>query len=519
MIGALPGISQTPDNSDDRPSQYDVVPYPSHAYPETHPDRLKVMAVLFGLDPPPVETSRILEIGCGDGSNIIPIAFSLPQAHCVGIDFACKPIEASQSLVRRTGIENVKCEVMDVRDITKAFGTFDYVLAHGFFSWVPAPVQEKVLTICRDNLAPTGVALISYNTYPAGHIREASRELMLFHLQQNRDTNTLVSCGMDFLQDLQQMINGNDLWKALIRAEVERLTKRHTNTVFHDEFSPIYSPVYFKDFVSAAERLGLQFLSEALLEDMINPHITPEVERRLNELANGDLITYYQYLDFVLFRGFRRTLLCHRDIQLKRDALHQGLQRLWIASPLVRSPGALDGGCEFRNQRGTGTYTTKSPIMLSVLDHLEAIWPNAERFDLLLKQISAPLSPELKRQAIDNLAPNLLMLAAGALIDIRSYPIPLPDRVPGHPTATPLERVQAQEGTMITTLLHTQVRITDDHVRFLLLLLDGSRDREALIEAFVSHYPNITRQVSERQIDSVLHSFYKLGILTASTSQ
>jgi tRNA G46 methylase TrmB len=109
MIGALPGISQTPDNSDDRSSQYDVVPYPSHAYPETHPDRLKVMAVLFGLDPPPVETSRILEIGCGDGSNIIPIAFSLPQADCVGIDFACKPIEASQSLIRRTGIENHSC--------------------------------------------------------------------------------------------------------------------------------------------------------------------------------------------------------------------------------------------------------------------------------------------------------------------------------------------------------------------------------------------------------------------------
>ena len=519
MIGAPAGISQTPDNSDDRSSRYDLVPYPSRAYPETHPDRLRVMAMLFGLDPPPVETSRILEIGCGDGSNIIPIAFSLPQADCVGIDFACKPVEASQSLIRRTGIENVKCEVMDVRDITTAFGTFDYIVAHGFFSWVPAPVKEKLLTICHDNLAPTGVAFVSYNTYPAGHIREASRELMLFHLQQNRGTTTLVSRGMAFLQDLQRMINGNDLWQATIREEVERLTKRHTNTVFHDEFSPIYSPVYFKDFVSAAERLGLQFLSEALLEDMINPHITPEVEQRLNELANGDLISYYQYVDFVLFRGFRRTLLCHRDIELKRDALSQGLQRLWIASPLVRSLGALDGGYEFRSRCGTGTYTTKNPIMLSVLDHLEAIWPNAERFDFLLKRISEPLPPELKRQAIDNLAPNLLMLAAGTLIDIRSYPIPLPDRVPSHPTATPLERIQAQEGTMITTLLHTQVQITDDHVRFLLLLLDGNRDREALIEAFVSHYPHLTRQVSEQQIDTVLHSFYKLGILTTSKYQ
>jgi len=204
MIDSPAGISQRPDNSDDRSSQYDLVLYPSRAYPETHPDRLRVMAMLFGLDPPPVETSRILEIGCGDGSNIIPIAFSLPQADCVGIDFACKPVEASQSLIRRTGIENVKCEVMDVRDITTAFGTFDYIVAHGFFSWVPAPVKEKLLTICHDNLAPTGVAFVSYNTYPAGHIREASRELMLFHLQQNRDTTTLVSRGMAFLPPLSK---------------------------------------------------------------------------------------------------------------------------------------------------------------------------------------------------------------------------------------------------------------------------------------------------------------------------
>src|SRR5260370_5300691 len=295
MLGSPTGIPRTPPDSGDLSLQYNRVSYPSHAYPETHPDRLAVMAALFGLDPPAVATSRILEIGCGDGSNIIPIALSLPQAHCGGIDLASKPIESGKSLIRRAGIGNAECAVMDVRDIDKSFGTFDYIIAHGFFSWVPQAVQDKLLSVCRDNLAPTGVAFISYNTYPAGHIRKMSRELMLFHLRHDRHSNP-VTRGTAFLRELHDMISSNALWQSLVGEETERLTKRHANATFHDDFVPIYSPVYFKDFINAADGYGLQFLSEAMLADMITPPIKPEVEGRLNELANGDLIAYHQYL-------------------------------------------------------------------------------------------------------------------------------------------------------------------------------------------------------------------------------
>ena len=516
MIGSPTGIPPPSDDCGDLSSQYNRISYPSHAYPETHPDRLAVMAVLFGLDPPAVQTCRILDIGCGDGSNLIPIALSLPEAQCVGIDLASKPIEIAQSFIKRTGVHNAKCDVMDVRHITEAFGKFDYIIAHGFFSWVPPDVQHKLLSICRQNLTPTGVAFISYNTLPGGHIRETSRELMLFHLQQTMDVPHRVKRGTAFLREMHDMITDDGLWKLLVQEELERLTKRDTNATFHDELGPIYSPIYFKDFVDTAAQFGLQFLSEASLDDMITPPVKPEVAERLEQLANGDLTSFHQYLDFTLCRSFRRTLLCNRAIRLHRDALPQRLEKLWIASPLVRSSGISDGGYEFRNQRGKGTYTTKNHIMLSVLDRLQALWPHAEPFDSLLKRISKPLPAELKQQAIENLAPNLLMLAAGGLVDLRSYPIPVAGRISRRPMATPLERIQAQEGTIITTLLHTQVEIADEQVRFLLQLLDGTRDRTMLVEAFVSNYPNISRQASERQVDSVLQSFYKLGVLTAS---
>jgi len=92
------GIAQPFNEGSGIASTYNAVSYPSHAYPETHPDRLAVIGVLCGMDPVPVEGCRILEIGCGDGSNLIPIAVELPGSQCVGIDSAERPIQAAQSL-------------------------------------------------------------------------------------------------------------------------------------------------------------------------------------------------------------------------------------------------------------------------------------------------------------------------------------------------------------------------------------------------------------------------------------
>ena len=60
------------------PSLYDEVPYPGRAFPQTHPDRLATMATLYGLDAAPPDACRVLELGCGDGGNLLPMALALP---------------------------------------------------------------------------------------------------------------------------------------------------------------------------------------------------------------------------------------------------------------------------------------------------------------------------------------------------------------------------------------------------------------------------------------------------------
>ena len=64
---------------------YDDVLYSSYAFSQTHPDRLATLATLFGMNPTPVTQCRVLELGCGDGSNLIPMAYGLREVSLSGL--------------------------------------------------------------------------------------------------------------------------------------------------------------------------------------------------------------------------------------------------------------------------------------------------------------------------------------------------------------------------------------------------------------------------------------------------
>ena len=166
---------------------YDEVPYVSFPFPQTHPDRLATIATLLGMDPPPVGRCRVLELGCAAGGNLIPMALGLPDSEFVGIDLSTRQIAEGRAAVDALGLQNITLEPVNILEIEADFGQFDYIIAHGVYSWVPADVQDKLLEVCRQNLSPNGVAYVSYNTYPGWRLHGAIRDMMLYHTQDLSD--------------------------------------------------------------------------------------------------------------------------------------------------------------------------------------------------------------------------------------------------------------------------------------------------------------------------------------------
>jgi cyclopropane fatty-acyl-phospholipid synthase-like methyltransferase len=130
---------------------YDEVSYPGFPFSRTHPDRLATIATLFGMKPAPVENCRVLELGCGDGGNLLPMAFGLRGSEFAGIDLAGLPIARGRAMAEALGLKNVSLRQEDILQFSACRGQYDYIIAHGIYSWVPTVVQDKLLQICHNN--------------------------------------------------------------------------------------------------------------------------------------------------------------------------------------------------------------------------------------------------------------------------------------------------------------------------------------------------------------------------------
>ena len=247
-------------------STYDSIPYPSGPIRPAYPDRLAGLAALGGLSPAPVETCRVLELGCSDGGNLIPLAELLPQAQFLGIDNSARQIDDGSAVIRDIGLENIRLVCADLLDETTGLAEFDYIICHGVFSWVPAPVQDRILQICGRHLAPHGVAFISYNTYPGWHLRGMVRSMMLQHVAEFSDPQSKIDQAQAFLDFLVRFTPDADRpYARILKDEMDRLKRRPRTYLFHEHLESCNTPLYFNEFMQRAQGAGLKYLGDDML--------------------------------------------------------------------------------------------------------------------------------------------------------------------------------------------------------------------------------------------------------------
>jgi SAM-dependent methyltransferase len=425
---------------------YDRVPYPGHAFAQTHPDRLATVATLFGLRPAAPATCRLLELGCGDGGNLVPMAYALPDATFAGIDLAAGAIERAGELAGALGLGNVELLQGDLA--AAAPGAFDYVVAHGVYSWVVPAERDALLAACRAHLAPHGVAYVSYDVLPGGHLREITRQMLRWHLRDVTDPEARIAGARELLSAVADA--GGD---ERLAAQAHWALAQSDPSLYHDELAEHHEAVLFADFAAHAARHGLRFLAEADVFEMQASALPPELGAR-------DVIEREQYLDFFKGRMFRQTLLCRAETE-PREPTADVVRGMLAASRVEQV-----GDDEFRGPRGT-TLTTDHDAVKAALARLGEAWPAAVPV--------ADLGGE------DAVAEALLRAYALNFVQLHVWRSPLVTTPSERPVASAVARLQAARGTRVTTLRHTEIDVPDELGRRLIALLDGTRDRAALL--------------------------------------
>lgn len=465
------------------PLTYDALPYVFNAMPYAQPDRLATLATLFGITPPAVPTSRILELGCGDGSNLIATAHNLPTAQCVGIDAAAANIAQGQLTINALGLSNITLKQMNILEIDDSLGQFDYILAHGIYSWVAPTVQDKILNVCKRHLVSNGVAYVSYNTQPGWNVRNNLRDMMQYYVTTVKDPEIRARQLRILLKSfVDAAAVHKDAYSQLLQAELSTFTEMPAHFVLQEFLIEENRPLYFYEFINRAHAQGLHYLADAHLHTMIVNNFFPETEAVFQPF-NADLLQQEQFLDFLRNRSLRHTLLCHAGTPLNRTLLPSVLKEMAITSSLRPATGNPSMQLEQRFQNNRGYVATDRVFAQAALYYLGEQWPRPVPFAEMLEHAQrASGKAATDAENVDDTAEILLRCYLGGLIDLYCYPPSLVVNISERPRASRLAQWQATRGQQVTNLRCESLNMANVLCLQLLPHLDGTRDRVALLE-------------------------------------
>lgn len=480
-------VTTAPGNS------YDDFPYPSHPFPQTHPDRLSTVARLFGVEPTQTEACRVLEIGCASGGNLIPMADQMPHARFEGVDLSGVQIEEAQQRIQALGLKNVEVRHADVSAPDQSFGEYDFIICHGVYSWIPSHVQDAILAVCQNHLAANGVAFISYNTYPGWHFRGMIRDMMCFHDNQSRDPKERVGQARALLAFLAESVSSeSSAYSMLLKSELELLKQHNDGYLFHEHLEANNHPCYFHEFMSRAGEHELQYLGDTSLSSMWIGNFPQTVQETLQRIA-PDIIQREQYTDFVRNRLFRQTLLCHGNVSVDRNLGADRIEnarfsgRFTIEGDQNNVDLSPSASVTFAAPGAGRKLTTSDPLVKAALAHVANNWPASMEFQDIFQTARLSLGTNRIEDANrvetsrNNLATQLIRLHVSGLLEVKFDPDRFVSTVSERPATSQAAREQASRDNRVTNQRHELVNI-DDFVRNLFPAIDGTRNREELLE-------------------------------------
>ena len=305
----------TANTNDVQQTIYSELGYKSMPFPYTTPATLEAYAALVGISAPNPKTARVLELGATYGGNIISQALFNPDATFVGIELSQEQVEKGNEVIANAGLTNVSLIQSDIASIGSEIGTFDYIIAHGVYSWVDDGVKEALLHLIDEHLAEDGIAYISYNTYPGWHTMDEVRQLMMFsnrdktqfnHKEKVLHGKTIGSIVGSQILKYDNLKERNSKFLGALRSVMQK----DEYYVGHDHLEPNNDPVYFYQFNDHLGAHNLAYLCDADLTLSMVRSFDADIADTLDKLAPNDHVAQEQYLDFMLDTTFRKSIIC-----------------------------------------------------------------------------------------------------------------------------------------------------------------------------------------------------------------
>ena len=365
-------------------------------------------------------------------------------------------------------------------------GEFDYVVAHGVYSWVPPDARDALFASIRSVLRPNGIAYVSFNAEPGGYFRRMLRDAGLWHARgvDQSDATARAEKARELYTFLKQhRMTTADTFGQLLLREVPPLADAPLYRLVHDDLADNFYCCWFATFAEHAARHGLGYVGEADLYGLRTEMLPSEVEPELWRFAEGDRVAFENYSDLLTVRHFRQTVLCHAE----------------------HAPAGVEPVPALTERLHWAALANADPLEVGLLAdafaELSALGSRTLAFDELRERLGAD-AHELAAALLDGFRRERLLPHAA--------PLRWPAEASERPLASALARWQAARGEPLTSLAYLTIQMEEPAARLLVTLLDGTRDRAA-IRAELQARTGL--ELTEADLDNNLTELAKLFLL------
>jgi SAM-dependent methyltransferase len=418
---------------------YEARDYPAMSHPLSDPAVSAVAAMLGGLDVHhPAAGARILEIGCSSGHNLIPLAMRWPESRFAGIDLSDRAIRQARELAAAAGVANLEFHVADLRDFTPAGETFDFIIAHGFFSWVPDEVKAALFAFIHRHLAPSGIATVSFNLecgwLPRFPVIEKVRAI-----QQAGGVDEMTALGI-----LRTVTESDSPELAII----DDMLAKGPGILPFDDFAPVNDPWPFEHFVRTASAAGLRWLGESHPGNNLPAGLDEDVLDVLRG-ETADPFAFQIAADTAAGRMFRSGVLCHESA-----AVHNSIPLKHLFDVFVRA--------------GVAPANTRDKQIFEIIDSFSPYCVSLEEIHAALPELAWH---DFTRRVYEGMHRGWIL---PRIEEVKFDPIP-----PERPMLNAFRLECARRGLPLVDLWHQPCSFPAAHFE-VLAAMDGTRDRREL---------------------------------------
>lgn len=340
------------------------IDYLCHFGPRQSPEWLNLVALVGGRAPPDrTDGYRWCELGCGRGITAIVNAALRPAGRFTAIDLMPSHIDFAREVAGAAGAGNLDLIAADFSaagDLVE--GPFDYLVAHGVYSWIDAAARADLHAFVDRHLAPGGLFYLSYNAMP-GWATDAPAQHLLRALAAHEEGTSARRAAVAGAR-LPPLSGSGALSRSPIARDWQSYSAvRHDAYLAHEFLASHWRAFYVDEVRAALAEIGLAPVGSAVLHENFDRFMLRDDQRAALEPYDGDRRELVR--DFLIDQRFRCDVFERQAKPLDQDAVRERLVGLPFA--LLRPPELID----YRFDSGPRQISFDNPVSRAIVGHLD----------------------------------------------------------------------------------------------------------------------------------------------------